>query len=148
VKGMTIIVQTISKLVMTFIIIFGIYIVAYGHLTPGGGFAGGTIIACAFVLMTIAFGGEAALKKMSQQAAGVLDSAGALAFLLIAWLGVFGPGRTFFWNLFGDHKGQPFNLFSAGSIPLNNVAIGLKVGACVFGVFIALVLFHRRSDSS
>lgn len=40
-KGMTLIVKVIAELVKDFIILFGIYIVLNGHLSPGGGFAGG-----------------------------------------------------------------------------------------------------------
>ena len=43
-KGMTVIVKTITGLISGLILLFGIYIVAHGHLTPGGGFAGGIII--------------------------------------------------------------------------------------------------------
>ena len=45
-KGMTSIVKTVVRFTMGIIIIFGAYIVIYGHLTPGGGFAGGVILAC------------------------------------------------------------------------------------------------------
>ena len=41
-KGMTIIVKTITSWVKMLIFLFGIYIILFGHLTPGGGFAGGT----------------------------------------------------------------------------------------------------------
>ncbi|HID57013.1 TPA: hypothetical protein EYP37_10830, partial [Candidatus Poribacteria bacterium] len=57
-QGMTVIVKTITRIVAGFITIFGAYIVLTGHLTPGGGFPGGVILACAFVLLTLAYGGE------------------------------------------------------------------------------------------
>ena len=54
--------------------------------------------------------------------------------------------RAFFLNLFS--KGDPFQLFSAGVIPLCNMAIGVKVGACLFGVFLALAAFRLRPKGS
>ena len=42
-NGMTIIVKTISSWVKILIFLFGIYIILYGHISPGGGFAGGVI---------------------------------------------------------------------------------------------------------
>jgi multicomponent Na+:H+ antiporter subunit B len=138
-KGMTSIVKTIVRFVLGIIIIFGAYIVLYGHLTPGGGFSGGVILACAYILLTLGFGKDLALRKMSDMAASILDNSGALAFLIIGLLG-FGGGY-FFLN-FIDH-GQQFNLFSSGIIPLCNIAIGFKVTASIFAIFIALSIFGK-----
>ncbi|MBU3958757.1 MAG: hypothetical protein KKE91_02725, partial [Candidatus Omnitrophica bacterium] len=54
--GMTLIVKTITRLTVGLILLYGIYIVLHGHLTPGGGFAGGVIIALSFVHLMLAFG--------------------------------------------------------------------------------------------
>ena len=138
-KGMTPIVKTIVRFVMGIIVIFGAYVVLYGHLTPGGGFAGGVILASAYVLLTLAFGKEMGLKKMSNAGASILDNSGALAFVIIGLLGF--TGGYFFYNFLG--KGMPFQLFSAGSILLSNIAIGVKVTASVFAIFMALSIFGR-----
>lgn len=141
-KGMTLIVKTITRLTVGLILLYGIYIVLHGHLTPGGGFAGGVIIALSFVHLMLAFGKDVALKKLSQAAASILESLGALMFLTIALVGFVG-GSYFFLNFF-LHKGKPFDLFSAGIIPLCNIAICLKVGAGLFAIFAALVLFKAE----
>lgn len=133
-KGMTLIVQTISRWVKGFIFLFGIYIVLYGHLTPGGGFAGGVILACTYILLTLAFGRELALGKMGKTLASELDSSGALLFLCLALFGY--TAGYFFLNFLG--KGIRFHLFSAGIIPLCNIAIAMKVGSSLFMVFIIL----------
>ena len=86
----------------------------------------------------LAFGRDTALKKLSQTTASVLESLGALMFLSIAVLGFF--GGYFFFNFF-LHKGNPFELFSAGIIPLCNIAISLKVGVGLFAIFTVLVFF-------
>lgn len=135
---MTLIVKTITKLTVGLILLYGIYIVLHGHLSPGGGFAGGVIIALSFIHLMLAFGKEVALKKISQVAASILESLGALMFLSIALLGFM--GGYFFYNFF-PHKGKPFELFSAGIIPLCNIAICLKVGAGLFAIFVALILY-------
>jgi len=137
-SGMTLIVKTITRMVAAFIATYGIYIVLYGHLTPGGGFAGGVILACGFVLLFLAFGKDFALEILSQRGTSIWDCLAAFAFLAIALLGYI--GGTFFYNVIA--KGEPFHLVSAGIIPLANIAIGIKVAACLFGVFIALVLFR------
>jgi len=136
--GMTLIVKTITRLTVGLILLYGIYIVLHGHLTPGGGFSGGVIIALSFIHLMLAFGKEVALKKLSEVWASILESLGAIMFLSIAALGFL--GGYFFLNFFLS-KGRPFTLFSAGIIPLCNIAISLKVGAGLFAIFVALVLF-------
>ena len=138
-EGMTSIVKTVVRFVMGIIFIFGAYIVLYGHLTPGGGFAGGVILACGFIILTLAFGKGVGLSKMSDSWASILDNSGAILFLIIGFLGF--TGGYFFLNILG--KGKQFALFSAGTIPLSNIAIGLKVTASVFAVFIALSIFGK-----
>jgi multisubunit Na+/H+ antiporter MnhB subunit len=137
--GMTPIVKTVVRFAIGIIFMFGWYIIIYGHLTPGGGFAGGTILACGYVILTLAFGKELALRKMSDMAASIIDNTCALLFVGVAMIGfAFG---YFFLN-FPPH-GTPFNLVSAGVIPLYNILIGLKVTSSLFAIFIALSIFGR-----
>jgi len=142
-KEMTLIVKTVARLTMGVILLYGIYIVAHGHISPGGGFAGGVIIALAFVLLVIAFGREFAMNRVSVSMSSLFESLGAVMFLTIALAGYF--GGYFFLNFF-TKKGEPFTVFSAGIIPLCNIAISLKVGAGLFGIFAALVILKFPTD--
>jgi multicomponent Na+:H+ antiporter subunit B len=137
--GMTLIVKTITRLTVGLILLFGIYIILHGHLSPGGGFAGGVIVALSFVHLMLAFGKDVAISRVSKNLASNLESIGALMFLSIALLGFL--GGSFFLNILP--KGTPFNLFSAGIIPLCNIAIGIKVGVGLFAIFLALVVLER-----
>ena len=135
-SGMSLIVKTVTRLTFGLILLFGVYISFHGHLSPGGGFAGGVILALAFAHLTLAFGKEVALKKLSVSAASFVEGLGGVIFLSVAVLGFI--GGCFFFNFLG--KGNHFDLFSAGTIPVYNVAaISLKVGAGLFAVFLALL---------
>ena len=136
--GMTLIVKTVTRWIKGFIFLFGCYIVLYGHLTPGGGFSGGVIIAGAFVLLTLAFGKDVALSLLSKTWASHLDSIGSLIFLFVAWLGVFFGGVFFINFIQRRYPGLNFQLLSAGIIPICNIAIGIKVFSSLFMVFIIL----------
>ena len=146
-KGMTIIVKTISSWVKVLIVLFGIYIILFGHLTPGGGFAGGVILASSYVLLMLAFGREFVEKDLPLAIDSKLDCLGALLFALIAILG-FVFGGTFFFNFLHQkyRLGESFHLISAGTIPLSNIAIGLKVGASLFLVIFMLSTFRRDTS--
>jgi multicomponent Na+:H+ antiporter subunit B len=137
-SGMTVIVKTITRWVKVFIFLFGVYITFTGHLSPGGGFAGGVIIACSYILLTLAYGKVFALKRFGLTAATGLDSAGALIFLALGLLGIEWGGAFFANFLQSRFPGTDFRLLSAGTIPLNNIAICLKVGASLFAIFIIL----------
>ena len=140
-KGMTLIVKTVTRLVLTFVFVFAIAIALYGHVTPGGGFAGGAILACGLILMLLAFGREEAFAVLSKEGASVWDCLGALAFLAIAFLGL--RGGNFFLNFLS--KGESFRLLSSGTVLWSNVAIFIKVGACLYAVYVVLAAF-RMSD--
>jgi multisubunit Na+/H+ antiporter MnhB subunit len=76
-KGMSLIVKTIGGWVKVLIFLFGVYIVIFGHLTPGGGFAGGVILASCYILLMLAFGKEQAEKNMPLVLVSRLDCLGA-----------------------------------------------------------------------
>ncbi|MFC1780723.1 MnhB domain-containing protein [Planctomycetota bacterium] len=143
-KGMTVIVKAISSWIKVLIVLFGIYIILFGHLTPGGGFAGGVILASSYVLLMLAFGREMVQENLPVKISSKLDCLGAFAFGLIAVLG-FVFGDAFFANFLSDY-GESFRLISSGTIPLSNIAIGLKVGASLFLVIFVLSAF-RRTES-
>lgn len=136
-KGMTVIVKTVSSWVKVLIFLFGIYIILFGHLTPGGGFAGGVILASSYVLLMLAFGREFAEENLPRRLASKLDCLGAFGFAMIAVLG-FAFGGAFFANFLVEKYGEPLALLSAGTIPLSNIAIGVKVGASLFLVILSL----------
>lgn len=137
--GLTLIVKTVSRLLMSFILLFGFYIVLFGHLTPGGGFAGGVILAIAYVLLMLAFGGKVALAKLNDFWASMWDNIGALSFVLISFLGY--TGGYYFLNFIWH--GTPGRLISGGIIPLCNISIAIKVGAALYAIFIGLSIYGR-----
>ena len=141
-KGMTLIVKTITRLVFGFIVVYSACILLYGHITPGGGFAGGVMLACAFILLVLAFGKQAALDILSEKASSIWDSIGALGFLGIALLGLV---TGIFFTCFIP-RGTPLRLISGGTIMWSNIAIGIKVSAGLFSAFITLVVFRITSE--
>lgn len=130
-KGMTSIVKTITDWTKGLIVVLGIYIVLYGHLSPGGGFAGGVVIAVGLILATLAYGEDSLSKKFAKK----LDSLSAITFSAIAFIALC-IGKPFFENfIMKIFKMKPFRLVTAGTIPLSNIAIGLKVSSSIFLIF-------------
>ena len=144
-KGMTLIVKQVTKLVVGFILLYSVYLILYGHLSPGGGFVGGVTLACGFILLVLAFGKEYFNTLIGDRTAAIWDCLGALGFLAVAFLGY--TSGNFFFNIWAD-RGEDFALISAGTIPLSNIFIGIKVGACLVGVFLVLTIFRGEKDNT
>lgn len=133
-----------SDLVLPIIITLGLYIIIHGHLSPGGGFQGGVLIAGAFAILYISYGVKNLSEKMKLNVLKVGEDIGALGFIILAFLGLI-FGGTFFKNIF--YLGKPGELFSSGSIFLMNFAVGFKVFAGVsFLILIMLSSLKSKGD--
>jgi len=118
----SLVLYTGCRLLFPLILIFGSFIFLHGHLTPGGGFQGGAIIASGFLLIYLG----CRERRISRAASNLAESLGGLIFVIIGLLGlVF--GGYFLLNFLP--KGTANTLFSAGIIPIIYIAIGFKVGS-------------------
>jgi multisubunit Na+/H+ antiporter MnhB subunit len=134
-QGMSIIVKTTSRIILWVIFLYGIYIILFGHLSPGGGFGGGVVLALGFLSIVLAYGRSFALKWLSIPHLEKAEAGAPLLFLVIGLLGVV-AGGAFLQNFMS--KGSLFHLYSSGVIPFLNIVIGLKVGLSLFLVVWAL----------
>ena len=123
----SLILRTGSRILFPLILLFGAYIFIHGHLTPGGGFQGGAIIASGFLLMYLAF----PRKSINKRTSNIIESVSGLVFVGIGLLGLVFSGY-FLTNFLP--KGVPNTLFSSGIIPIIYIAIGLKVGFELTGI--------------
>jgi multicomponent Na+:H+ antiporter subunit B len=141
-KGMSLIVQTVTRIIAGVIFIYGIYIITHGHLTPGGGFAGGAIIAGAFILLVLSYGSDKMKLSTEENRSSFMESISVFTFLILAILGFFLGTKVFFNNFIPI--GIPGELVSAGNIPLMNVAVGIEVAAALFTIFLALIIYKEE----
>ncbi len=111
-----------TRIAFAVIFLFGIYIFVHGHLTPGGGFPGGAVIASGILGLFLGRNGyspnHAGLK--------VFESLSGIAFVIIGLIGLFSV-KSFLANFLPT--GIIGNLYSAGFISLIYIAIGMKVGS-------------------
>ncbi len=137
------ILKTGSHLLFPFMFLFGIYIIAHGHLTPGGGFPGGVIIATGFfiVLMT------SDVFKFRDYFLTIIEGFAGLSFIVLGIVGLFTPEKSFLVNFM--NKGVFNTVFSAGIIPLIYAAIGIKVSSELSGAVGNLFVskYGRRSEN-
>ncbi len=132
IKPASLILKTGCKLLFPFILLLGIYIFIHGHLTPGGGFQGGAIIASGFLLNYLG----CSRKRISEKGINIIESLGGAIFIVIGFIGLF-LGDYFLLNFLP--KGEVNTLISGGIIPLLYITIGLKVGAELSGIIYKLM---------
>ncbi len=104
-------------------LLFGVYVILHGHLSPGGGFQGGVIIAGAFLLRFLTYGDHYELKERVVSLSESLSGAG---FIVLGLLGLLVGDRIFTQILPLGTLGE---LLSGGVIELIYIFVGLKVSA-------------------
>ena len=127
----SLIVFTGCRFLFPLIMLFGTYIFMHGHLTPGGGFQGGAIIASGFLLIVLGCRG----KELAVGKLGAVEAFSGLFFVVVGLIGL-GVGGSFLFNFLP--KGTEYALFSAGVIPVIYVLIGFKVGSELGGIVASL----------
>jgi len=124
--------QTGTRMMVPLIALFGAYVFMNGHLTPGGGFQGGAIMASAVLLMLLAD----PMRGFSHRLISVVESISGLVYVTIGVPGIFLAGG------FLDNRILPLgefgSLLSTGTIPLIYVLVGLKVGAEFSSIMVSL----------
>jgi multicomponent Na+:H+ antiporter subunit B len=134
-----IIVKTITRMVVPIIQVYGIFIILYGHVSPGGGFSGGAMIGTSLILYTLVFGLKKGKKKFSHRVSEIAESGGILLFIGVGLIGMVAVGR-FLTNIeAGFPIGEPGALLSAGMIPILMIGIGIKVASTMVTLFHILI---------
>ena len=116
------IVETATELLLPMVMLFGIYVFLNGHLSPGGGFQGGAIIASGTMFLLLALPES----HISRLMVALTESLSGFSYVIIGVLGVIMAGGFLDNRIMG--LGTYGTLFSAGAIPLIYTLVGLKVG--------------------
>ncbi|MGC9372002.1 MAG: MnhB domain-containing protein [Thermovirgaceae bacterium] len=133
-QPLSLIVRTICDIFAWFVAIFGAYVIIHGHLSPGGGFQGGAVVATFLALLLVAHGGK---KLLSFVKPGLYSWAETTGLLLFIGTGFAGLTTAFLYNFLAGQGGlfgavvptgaNPGVLNSSGTIALMNMAVGLEV---------------------
>lgn len=124
--------QMAARLLVPVIVIFGIYVVLNGHLSPGGGFSGGAIIGSGLILYLTAFGFERASLFMTEKLIKILTLC-ALSFYCIAKSYSFYTGANHLESFITP--GVPGEILSAGLIVYLNICVGIVVACTMYSFY-------------
>jgi multicomponent Na+:H+ antiporter subunit B len=131
-----------TKLMIPFILIFGLYVQFHGDFGPGGGFQAGVIFAAAFVLYALVFGLGNAIKVLPPKAVYVCGALGVAIYIGTGFVGLLLGGNFLDYNVLAHDSvhGQEYGI----------MAVELGVLITVFGVMVGLFYAfaaRRRIDT-
>ncbi|KXA88860.1 hypothetical protein AKJ62_04300 [candidate division MSBL1 archaeon SCGC-AAA259D14] len=140
-SGMTLIVKTVVRLLFPILLLFGAYVILHGHITPGGGFPGGAIIATSVAMLVLAFGYGESQEVVGEIHAEALESFGALMLVVLGLIGVLIIASG---NFLAEVPplGKLGALFSGGNLPILNIGVGIKVAAGLVTIVYAMIRFQ------
>ena len=133
------ILQRIASFLVPLILLFGVYIIMNGHISPGGGFSGGAVMGAGLILYLNAFGFKKTERFFTFKTFKVVSLC-ALSFYAVSKAYSFFTGANHLSSFITP--GTPGKLFSAGLIPYLNIAVGLVV-CCTMYAFYTL---FRKGD--
>lgn len=128
-----------ARLALPATLLIGGYIVIHGHISPGGGFQGGVILATALHLLYLG-GDYASLRRLGPwERYEVVESLGAAGYLVVGIAGLIGAGAFLAGNVLP--RGTFASLTSAGVVPMLNVAVGMEVAG---GIVVLLSRYFEQ----
>jgi multicomponent Na+:H+ antiporter subunit B len=136
-------VETVTGKLGPIVLLFGLYVMLYGHLSPGGGFQGGVVVASGVVFLAL---GSRAESDTILTRAATLSRLEAAAFLLLILASISSVVVT---AITGEQKAFFSTPFAPSASPVNfivllNAVIGLKVGAGIGFMCIAMLGREQR----
>ena len=129
---MTVIKETISRVMLPFLLLYSIYIITHGHLTPGGGFQGGVLLASTIILVCIVYGLQKAEHIIKRETSHKVE---IVAGILLALLVVF----EFFIRKNLVATESLFKVWSGGEIMFLNITAGVMVMMAFLLIFYSMV---------
>ena len=124
-----------SLIVFPIIMVFGVYVILNGHISPGGGFSGGAILGAGFVLFLSAIGFNKTERFMNANTVRTITLIALLVYCLSKCYSFF-TGANHLES--GIPLGTPGAILSSGLILVLNICVGMVV-ACTMYSFYALV---------
>lgn len=128
-----------TRIMVPFILMFALYVLAHGEISPGGGFQGGVIFAAGWILYAMVFGVDEFYKKIGRRALLSMTAIGVMIYTLVGYISMFNGG-TFL--EYGKLPG--LDLKTGNSFGLLFIEIGVFI--TVFSVMMLLFLEVGRKD--
>ncbi len=134
------ILQMVGIVMIPAVMMYGIYVILNGHLSPGGGFSGGTVMGCGLILAYMVMGRSRLEHYLTPNRLTGITVGCLLTYGILKGYSFITGANHIGWEV---PKGKPGAIFSSGFILPLNICVGLIV-ACTMYTFFSL--FSERED--
>lgn len=123
--------RVVGRLLIPFILLFGLYVQFHGEYGPGGGFQAGAIIAAGIILYALLEGENRALKVLPERLLLGLMAGGALLYGAVGLAGIALGGNFLDYSVLAGNpvKGQQLGIL------LIEAGVGISVTGVLLGIF-------------
>lgn len=154
-KGSSPILRIMAYPIAIIMMAMGVMTILGGHITPGGGFQGGAMIAGGIIFGVLVYTLDGTPIKISHEFISTLESFGAFVYVILGLIGLILTG-SFLYNFGADfYSLVPSTIqmifhypdvTNAGIVPYLNIAVGLKVLVGLSAVVIAFSQFKKLGE--
>ena len=130
--------------ILPFALVYVFYIILHGHLSPGGGFQGGVLMAGVVILLYLGHGFEATVDALSYHTLHAGEGIASIAYAALAMMGV-AVGAQFAQNVLYT-QGAAGELYSSGTIFWMNVTVGVKVVTGIGSISLLMISLLAGKD--
>lgn len=128
----SVIVKTAIRYAIPFIMVYGVYVLTHGEISPGGGFQAGALFAIAVVLSRLVQGDQAQI-NISGKKALIVAGLGTFFYAFVGWVTIFNGGN------FLEYSFLPFNMHEAERHAMG--ILGIEIGVTI-GVMATIIVIY------
>jgi multicomponent Na+:H+ antiporter subunit B len=131
-KYRSVIVSIAGRILFPFIFIYGIYVIMFGHYSPGGGFQGGTILAADVIMVRMILGRSVTYKIFPPQMGLIMGAIGLIIYAGTGMVGMIMGGN------FLDYSYLPIGVPGPERRYWGILSVDIGIALGVFGVLLSI----------
>ena len=124
------ILSTCGKLIIPFVLVFGVCILFNGHISPGGGFSGGSVLGASVILFAVTYGSKATSRFFTKTVFNIIRISGLMVYAV----------------MFGVYIYQGANGIESDLAHYIVLVIDLAVGLVVMSTMYGFYSFYTKGD--
>ena len=125
-----VILQSVAKLLLPCVLCFGMCVLFNGHVSPGGGFSGGSILGAALILFAVAFGADSVRRFFTERVFNTVRITGLMVYAC----------------MFGVYIYQGANGISSNLARYIVLVIDIAVGLVVMSTMYGFYSFYTKGE--
>lgn len=141
-----IIIKTLARVLVPFILLYALYVIMHGHHSPGGGFQGGVILGASLVLLVITHGLKDTQKRISEKSVAIFSSLGVLIYAGIGVLCLILLGNFLDYSKLAILFNVPLAQARSLGILGVEIGVGLAVMAVMFSIFCNIATGGKQAE--